>query len=105
MDKEIELKDQNDIPYDAEMYEARNADEKEIYYKDYTKLGLCNPIIRRYKPSVAKVLAKRTGCKLLPIMQNIQYTRYEINVFGCSYIFTSNEIEIFVLQTKPRILK
>ncbi len=103
MNKEIEL-DQNDMPYDAEMYEARNTDEKEIYYKDYTKLGICNPIIRRYKPSVAKLLAKRTGRELLPIMQNIQYIRYEIKIFGfSSYIFTSNEIE--VKNTSIRVLK
>ena len=52
--------------YDPEWEEAENANEKMIYYQQQTKTGT---VIRRYKPSLAKLVMERTGWTLIPLKE------------------------------------
>lgn len=53
--------------YDPEWEDAENANEKMIYYQQQTKTGV---VIRRYKPSLAKLVMKRTGWMLIPLEES-----------------------------------
>ena len=48
---------------DVEWIEAENADEKTEYYKVYNYNGYTYNI-KEYKPSLAKLVAKRTGQRI-----------------------------------------
>ena len=50
--------------HDPEWEDAENANEKMIYYQQHTKTGV---VIRRYKPSLAKLVMERTGWTLIPL--------------------------------------
>ena len=74
---------------DSIWYEAEHADEKPMYYKVYKQMYKYPPlsndyyysstfIIKRYKPSLAKIVIKRTGCKMIPIEMNKVYTKDSI---------------------------
>ena len=73
---------------DAIWYNAEHADEKPMYYKVYQQIVYnasidafiysSTFIIKRYKPSLAKVVIKRTGCKMIPIEINKVYTKDNI---------------------------
>lgn len=58
--------DRQKEPYDdPEWVEAENADEKPQYYWQYMYGG--GKCIKKYKPSVAELYAKRTGLKIVLI--------------------------------------
>lgn len=46
--------------HDPEWEQAEQAEEKPIYYW----MGRC---VKQYKPSIAKLVMKRTGAKLVPV--------------------------------------
>lgn len=50
---------------DTEWETAEKSDEKHVYYR--CKMFNGGTCIRRYKPSIAKIVAKRTGLSLVPI--------------------------------------
>lgn len=52
---------------DIEWEIAMNADEKPIYYWTEMDSGSRNRSIKLYKPSIAKLLSKRTGRKMTPV--------------------------------------
>lgn len=53
--------------YDPEWENAENANEEMIYYQQQTKTGV---VIRRYKPSLAKLVMERTGWMLIPLEES-----------------------------------
>ena len=53
--------------YDPEWEEAENANEEKQYYWQY--MGYGGRCIKQYKPSVAKLYAKRTGMKIIPLSE------------------------------------
>lgn len=86
---------------DIEMEEAKKANEKEIYYKVYkvsNNLGSYTIIFKRYKPSVARILTKRTGIRMVPIVENTKYVRHEVLYTSCTA--TANEIQQYELYEK-----
>lgn len=50
---------------DKEWEEAKNADESELYFKCTKDNG--SYAIRRYKPSQARLVSRRTGWHLTPV--------------------------------------
>lgn len=52
--------------HDLEWEDAENANEKMIYYQQQTKTGV---VIRKYKPSLAKLVMERTGWTLIPLKE------------------------------------
>ena len=50
--------------YDPEWEEAENANERKLYYRIADQGGYK---IKQYKPSLAKLVSKRTGFNLVPI--------------------------------------
>lgn len=48
---------------DTEWLTAQNADEKEAYYYVYNYSG--GRTVKKYKPSLAKLVAQRTGKKII----------------------------------------
>lgn len=52
---------------DTEMLEARNANEKEVYYFVNRGEEGCGTIVKKYKPSVAALFCKRCGCKMIRV--------------------------------------
>ena len=65
-DKRIYRRPQLEPFCDPEWEEAENANEKMIYYQQQTKTGM---VIRRYKPSLAKLVMERTGWTLIPLKE------------------------------------
>lgn len=66
------LKKTNKLDYvDLEWLEAQDANEEEEYF--FVKKGKkCGTIIKKYKPSVARLITDRTGWKLVRVNEVIR---------------------------------
>ncbi len=78
--------------------EARKTD-KEIYYKVHRVFWCCGRelisdtyVIKRYKPSYARLIANRTGFKMEPVNENIKYVK-DIYAYNCKKIITESDLE------------